>query len=529
MIVIDNEDVLAGDASTDAVVDYIVSGYVGTTATLLAQSQLSDTPATTMYTSGANATVITSIILVNTHNAALTVNLFIESRRIIPEDMSLGIGYSLYTDGQRITVLDASGNVLTVLSMALGNLSDVTLTSEADHDMVYYDNATSLWKNATVATILGQLTGANLDVGAFDVRGQTITADALTATRVVFAGANGVLSDSANMTFVTDALTVSKIGAFQATGAINFGSQALTNLDINSGTMAGVTIDGDLTWSSAQTGVTLTSPTINGTIATTGLTMPAFTLGGAVAGGDQEITNMGDITFADGSTIRTGVAANDRFDIEGFITGSAYTVMMRFQGGVAAPYIINAVTFQMADNTILATGVSNDDRFFIQAVDNDTNELVTVAIVEGAAEPSLDLVKGRLTGALTLNGQVFDAGSGVCSVTTTGVAALDLAKSIQLTEMTAPGAGAANTARIYAVVGGDTLTDLAAVFQDGTVDIFAQEATDPDSPIFQFPDNTELKTIMRKPDRKTVQFVAQFPDGREFVMREIRYPTERWN
>ena len=42
-------------------------------------------------------------------------------------------------------------------------------------------------------------------------------------------------------------------------------------------------------------------------------------------------------------------------------------------------------------------------------------------------------------------------------------------------EMTAPGAGAANHVRIYAVVDGGSLTDLAAVFQDGTVDIFAQE------------------------------------------------------
>ncbi len=46
---------------------------------------------------------------------------------------------------------------------------------------------------------------------------------------------------------------------------------------------------------------------------------------------------------------------------------------------------------------------------------------------------------------------------------------------VQLTERTAPGAGAANTVRIYAVVDGGSLTDLAAVFQDGTVDLFAQE------------------------------------------------------
>lgn len=98
----------------------------------------------------------------------------------------------------------------------------------------------------------------------------------------------------------------------------------------------------------------------------------------------------------------------------------------------------------------------------------------------------------------------------------------------ELLEMAAPGQGAANTVRIYALEGGGGLTDLAAVFQDGTVDIFAQEVTPPDSPLFEFPDNTPVDMRMRKPDRKTVQFVATFPDGREFVMREFRYPTERW-
>jgi hypothetical protein len=101
---------------------------------------------------------------------------------------------------------------------------------------------------------------------------------------------------------------------------------------------------------------------------------------------------------------------------------------------------------------------------------------------------------------------------------------------LEYSEMAAPGAGGANTARVYAFEGaGDALTDLCAVFQDGSIDVFAQEVTEPDSPIFQFPDNTKVSLVMKKPDRKTIQFVAGFPDGRAFVMREIRYPTERWN
>ena len=41
---------------------------------------------------------------------------------------------------------------------------------------------------------------------------------------------------------------------------------------------------------------TLTSPTINGTIATTGLTLPAFTLGDAVTGNGKTITGLSTIT-----------------------------------------------------------------------------------------------------------------------------------------------------------------------------------------------------------------------------------------
>lgn len=116
------------------------------------------------------------------------------------------------------------------------------------------------------------------------------------------------------------ALTVTTIGAFQATGAIDFNSQACTSIDINSGTIAGVTIDGDLTWSSAQTGVTLTSPTINGTIATTGLTLPAITLSGTVTCADQAMTGVGDMTFTDGSVLQTGTAVDDWFSLQAYRT-----------------------------------------------------------------------------------------------------------------------------------------------------------------------------------------------------------------
>jgi hypothetical protein len=89
--------------------------------------------------------------------------------------------------------------------------------------------------------------------------------------------------------------------------------------------------------------------------------------------------------------------------------------------------------------------------------------------------------------------------------------------------MTAPGLGAADTARIYAVADAGALTDLAAVFQDGTVDVFAQEVTPLDAPILQVPSRSRVEMEIRKPHPGLIQFVALLPDGGEFIMREIEH------
>ena len=92
------------------------------------------------------------------------------------------------------------------------------------------------------------------------------------------------------------------------------------------------------------------------------------------------------------------------------------------------------------------------------------------------------------------------------------------------TEMSAPGAGAANTARIYALEGaGDALTDLCAVFQDGTVVVFAEESTPLDSPLFTQPSGVEVKHRMIKPHPGLIQEVLEYPGGKTFVIKYIEY------
>jgi len=91
------------------------------------------------------------------------------------------------------------------------------------------------------------------------------------------------------------------------------------------------------------------------------------------------------------------------------------------------------------------------------------------------------------------------------------------------TEMSAPGAGAVNTTRVYAVEGGDELTDLCAVFQDGTVDIFAQEATLKDDVRFKKNSGTKGDLVMLKPHPGLILVVMLFDDGNVFELKRIEY------
>jgi len=81
----------------------------------------------------------------------------------------------------------------------------------------------------------------------------------------------------------------------QATGDVMYASSATQLTRLAKGAANTVLVMGASipAWSATLAGLTLTSPTINGTIATTGLTLPAVTLGGAIAGGGQTATNLG--------------------------------------------------------------------------------------------------------------------------------------------------------------------------------------------------------------------------------------------
>lgn len=89
----------------------------------------------------------------------------------------------------------------------------------------------------------------------------------------------------------------------QATGDVLYASSAtqLSRLGIGSTNAILTVIGGVPTWQTTLAGLTLTAPTINGTVTTTGLTLPAVTLGGTVTGGAQVLSNLGMVYIGDTS------------------------------------------------------------------------------------------------------------------------------------------------------------------------------------------------------------------------------------
>ena len=233
-----------------------------------------------------------------------------------------------------ITTVDINGgtiNGITDLAVADGGTGASTLTDGgvllgsgtsaitatavlANGELLIGDNST----DPTVATLTGtsnQITVTNgggsitlstpqsIDTSA-DVTFDSLTLDDLTAGRVVFSGADGLLSDDSDFTFATDTLTATKIGAFEAAGAIDFSDENMTNVDIDSGAIDGTAIG-------ASSHTTIKGTTID---ATTDFTIDGLVLTADTITNDSNLTmdvagdllldvDGGDVTITDNSAI----------------------------------------------------------------------------------------------------------------------------------------------------------------------------------------------------------------------------------
>ncbi len=147
MLVLASGDSLRGSASVAAVVDYSFHGLAGSTLALLAEGQLPVTD-NELYLASA-VVVVKSVVIVNTHTSAVTINLTIlkaasTARKLLPKDLSLPAGYMAIFDGSRFSVFDTSGNLLTLIGDVTGLsglLADDQHVLDAEVLAVAYDKS----------------------------------------------------------------------------------------------------------------------------------------------------------------------------------------------------------------------------------------------------------------------------------------------------------------------------------------------------------------------------------------------------
>ena len=117
MFALNEGDAIRGDASAATVVDYTLHGIIGTTLRQLANGQLASSEGN-LYTAVTDGIAVIAICLVNTDSSSRTLNIYLKpkggtSRRVIPQDITLAAGYSLYANGTEIRIIDTTGHQLT--------------------------------------------------------------------------------------------------------------------------------------------------------------------------------------------------------------------------------------------------------------------------------------------------------------------------------------------------------------------------------------------------------------------------------
>tara|TARA_R110000751_G_scaffold188723_2_gene294705 strand:- start:352 stop:2307 length:1956 start_codon:yes stop_codon:yes gene_type:complete len=201
-----------------------------------------------------------------------------------------GVGGNLVLSGGKGKGTAAGGSIL--FKVADGGVSGTSLNSHA--------TALTIADDKSIA--IAGVTSFGADTTGVDVTFHSATSsdnmlwDA-SAKQLVITGTNATTSlnvADGNVT-IADTLTATSIGAFQATGAIDFNTQAMTNVDINSGAI-------DNTPIGAGTANTIKGTTIDATT--------DFTIGSTVITDDQI-----QFTPSTSDTVTITAATNAEFTI----------------------------------------------------------------------------------------------------------------------------------------------------------------------------------------------------------------------
>ena len=380
------------------------------------------------------------------------------------------------------TISSSSGNITfnAASSLDFGDdsvLNVGTLTLDAIHGD---NNAIQVGDNSDDAVSIYRVNAltaiGDLDIGAHDFRAATITSDGLTAGRVVFAGANGVLSDDSDLTFATATLTATNIAAFNLTGKLTAGSTEIegSNFDINGGAIDGVTIGTN----SAVTELRVDHLTLNGSNITSTLTDGSIAIipnGTGNVNLDADTVRIGDVdalalitTNGTGSIklntnegtnsghIQINSGANGVIDLTPHGSGDVNITNVDIGSGnidgtnlgASSAVTISAATIDGSLTWSAAQDLNNQNITNVDIDSGTINDITTFGIKQSGIAYEMQIAVGTgtsltadrvlsidpknaaraitLTGDLTLAGSFVTAGAYATTLTTTGTTGLTL-------------------------------------------------------------------------------------------------------
>ena len=132
-----------------------------------------------------------------------------------------------------VSTMDLNGGSIDGVTIAT---SDITVGSGKTLDV----SAGTITTSAAQKLAIMQGAGADVDIGAYDLRASTLTADSMTSGRIAIYGANGVLSEDSGLSFGSGFITGSISGSIVAAGAAQFADLGAEGLNVdNDATIGG--------------------------------------------------------------------------------------------------------------------------------------------------------------------------------------------------------------------------------------------------------------------------------------------------
>ena len=276
-------------------------------------------------------------------------------------------------------ILNAGNHSLTNMNIDSGDISAINISGGLTWSAPQNLNNVAL-TNVNIDS--GNVDGITLSALSITSSG-LITANggikdsSLTAGRVLFADSDLTITDDSDFTFSGDTLTVTKIGAFEAAGTINYNSQDMQNVNIVSGNISiagtlssgNTTITGTLTANSTSTLTGLITATsgmntgliqnLNGETAITidsdqKVSVPNTLFAQTLSLGDSSFSFINSFTLSNPTTGRLEMLGNNGIRLKTSNSSTSYADLS-YDGGLSILASNGSVKFN--DNSL--TGISS--------------------------------------------------------------------------------------------------------------------------------------------------------------------------